>query len=346
MEEESYFFKLSSYQDKLLEYYESHPDFICPQSRRNEIISFVKSGLKDLCISRSKFSWGVPVPNSENHVMYVWIDALTNYLTSLGFPDDRERAEEGMKECTHIVGKEILRFHTVYWPAFLISAGITLPKKVFAHGWWTCEGQKMSKSIGNVIDPLAVAEKYGLDCLRYFVMREIRFGEDGDFSEESLKKRISYDLANDLGNLVQRVLMFIQNRGGILSPDYNFSESEKALFMEARGLIAKMRPFMDNEDLHSALDAVWALISKSNKFVNDEKPWELAKNNDPRLKTVLTVLCESIRAIAFGIAPFMPETASKIFKFINVEGKFFDEIEQNFTEQSFEKPFTLFQRVG
>ncbi len=344
MEEESYFFKLSSYQDKLLEYYNSHPDFIAPQSRRNEVISFVKSGLKDLCISRSKFNWGIDVPNSIGHVMYVWIDALANYLTTFGFPDNMSIAEQKMKECIHIVGKEILRFHAVYWPAFLMSAGISLPKRIFAHGWWTSNGQKMSKSIGNVIDPKSMVNKYGVDCIRYFMMKEVKFGEDGDFSEEALKKRISYDLANDLGNLVQRVLAFIQKREGKFIADYNFSEACSELFNHSRNLINKLRPLINKQDLNGALNVIWDLISESNKFVNDVKPWELSRTQNSELDSVLTVLCESIRAIAFGIDPFMPNTAKKIFDFMNIKGKLFSEINENFQTQIFPHSYPLFPR--
>lgn len=344
MEEESYFFKLSEYQDKLLDYYEKHPDFIAPVSRRNEVVNFVKSGLKDLCISRSKFDWGIPVPNAKGHVMYVWIDALTNYLTTFGFPDNRTEAEEKMKECIHIVGKEILRFHAVYWPAFLMSAGITLPKRIFAHGWWTSEGQKMSKSVGNVVQPLEIAEKYGLDSLRYFMMREVRFGEDGDFSEDSIQKRISFDLANDLGNLVQRVLAFIQKREGKFIADYNFSEESKILFNHSRNLICQMRELIAKQDLSGSLNLVFGLVSEANKFVNDMKPWVLAKNNDERLNAVLTALCESIRVIAFAIAPFMPDTAKKIFSFMNIKGELFKEIENNLETQMFSPPVPLFPR--
>ncbi len=344
MEEESYFFRLSEYQDKLLAYYEANPDFIAPTSRRNEVISFVKSGLKDLCISRSKFDWGIPVPNAEGHVMYVWIDALANYLTTFGFPDNQEEAEEKMANCVHIVGKEILRFHAVYWPAFLMAAGITLPKRIFAHGWWTCEGQKMSKSIGNVVNPFEIAEKHTVDCLRYFMMKEVKFGEDGDFSENALKNRITYDLANDLGNLVQRVLAFIQKRGGQLHADYNFSDESVVLFNNAQNLIAKMRPLIEKQDLNGALSAIWELVSESNKFVNDVKPWELAKAEDPRLDSILTVLCESIRSIAFGISAFMPETARKIFDFMNIEGNSFSEIESRFADQTFPIPSPLFPK--
>jgi methionyl-tRNA synthetase len=343
MEEESYFFRLSAYQDKLLDYYEKNPDFIAPVARRNEVISFVKSGLKDLSISRSKFDWGVPIPGSDQHVMYVWIDALTNYITSLGFPDDKEHVSEMMANCVHVVGKEILRFHAVYWPAFLMSAGVTLPKRVFAHGWWTHDGQKMSKSVGNVVNPFEIIEKFGLDQLRYFLFREVHFGDDGDFSEDALANRVSYDLANDLGNLVQRVLAFVQKLGG-LTPNYDFTDEEKALFVSARSLIEKMRPLIDKQDLHGALSVVWDLVSQSNKFTNDRKPWELAKTDVVRLNAVLTALCESIRAIAFGISPFMPGTAEKIFKFIDVEGKLFTEIDVNFTNQNFPAPAPLFPK--
>jgi methionyl-tRNA synthetase len=344
MEEESYFFRLSAYQEKLLEHYEIHPDFIGPAARKNEVISFVKSGLRDLSISRSKFDWGIPIPQSDGHVMYVWIDALANYITSLGFPENKEHVSAMMENCVHIVGKEILRFHDVYWPAFLMSAGITLPKRIFAHGWWTCNGQKMSKSVGNIVDPFYMVRNHGLDQLRYFLFREVRFGEDGDFSEEALKNRILYDLANDLGNLVQRVLALIHKLGGYLTVNYDFSNEEKILFAHARNLIHQIRPLIEKQDLHGALGTVWNLISESNKFTNDMKPWELAKTDIPRLNAVLTALCESIRSIAFGIAPFMPDTACKIFNFINAEGKSFNEIENNLVNQKFDELFPLFPK--
>lgn len=365
MEEESFFFRLSAYQDKLLEWYESHPDFLAPVSRRNEVISFVKGGLNDLCISRSQFSWGIPVPvdptdeteesvedssNNQNkkkcahrkHVMYVWIDALTNYITCFGFPDNKAHVSEMMEHCTHVVGKEIMRFHAVYWPAFLMSAGIALPKRVFAHGWWTNEGMKMSKSIGNVVNPMDIIKRYGLDVLRYFLFREVRFGEDGDFSELSLKKRVSYELANDLGNLVQRVLAFIQKRDGNFFADYSLADEDRHLFESSRGIIANMRPFIDKDDIYSALNVVLGVVAEANKYVNDMRPWELAKKDENRLNVVLTVLCESIRAVAFGFAPFMPDTAKKIFSFINAEGQSFEEISQNFVSQKFPAPSVLF----
>ncbi|MDR2645650.1 MAG: methionine--tRNA ligase [Holosporaceae bacterium] len=345
MEEESYFFKLSSYQDKLLRYYEENPDFIAPVARKNEVVSFVKNGLKDLSISRSKFSWGIPVPDTDGeHVMYVWIDALANYITSLGFPENKEHVSEIMENCIHIVGKEILRFHAVYWPAFLMSAGISLPQRIFAHGWWTHDGQKMSKSIGNVVDPFNIVKNYGLDQLRYFLFREVRFGEDGDFSEEALKKRAAYDLANDLGNLVQRVLAFIQKLEGRLIVNYDFTERESALFAKSRNLVREMHLKMEKQDLYGALSTVLELVSESNRFTNDMQPWKLAKIDVARLNAVLTVLCESIRAIAFGIFSFMPDTARKIFGFLNVEGKAFAELESNFTDQQFPIPSLLFPK--
>lgn len=353
MEEESYFFRLSAYQDKLLDWYEKNPDFIAPISRRNEIISFVKGGLRDLSISRSQFTWGIPVPTDLDsdedkselkHVMYVWIDALTNYITSFGFPENKAYVSEMMSNCTHIVGKEIVRFHAVYWPAFLMSAGIALPKRIYAHGWWTNEGVKMSKSVGNVVNPNDIIERYGLDVLRYFLFREVRFGEDGDFSEAALQKRFSYELANDLGNLVQRVLAFIQKRDGNIVVDYNISDANKSLLDNSRKLIEKMRPFIDKQDLHSALNIVWDLVMEANKYVNDMRPWELAKTDEKRLNVVLTVLCESIRSIAFGLAAFIPDTARKIFDFINVKGKNFEEISNNFVSQHFPQPSVLFPK--
>ncbi len=353
MEEESYFFRLSAYQDKLLDWYEKHPDFIAPASRRNEIISFVKGGLRDLSISRSQFTWGIPVPVDSDsdeekselkHVMYVWIDALTNYITSFGFPNNKAYVSEMMENCTHIVGKEIIRFHAVYWPAFLMSAGISLPKRIFAHGWWTNEGVKMSKSVGNVVDPRDIIQRYGLDVLRFFLFREVRFGEDGDFSEAALQKRFSYELANDLGNLVQRVLAFIQKRGGNIVADYDISDADKSLLENSRKLIEKMRPFMDKQYLHSALNTVWDLVMEANKYVNDMRPWELAKTDEKRLNVVLTVLCESIRSIAFGLAAFIPDTARKIFNFINVKGESFGEISANFVDQHFPQPSVLFPK--
>lgn len=356
MEEESYFFKLSAYQDKLLDWYEKNPDFIFPLTRRNEVINFVKQGLKDLSISRSQFKWGIPVPdkprcsptnqepNALSHVMYVWVDALTNYITSLGFPKNEQNVSEMMPYCLHVVGKEILRFHAVYWPAFLMSAGIPLPKRIFAHGWWTNEGRKMSKSLGNVVDPNNLIQKYGADAIRYFLFREVTFGEDGDFSEIALQKRIIYDLANDLGNLIQRVLAFIQKHGGKITVNYNLLDIDKPLFENARNIINKMRPMIDKQDLHEALNCVMELIAHANKYVNDTKPWELAKAGDKKLNTTLTVLCESIRSIGFGIMPFMPITARKILNFLNVEGKSFNEIFENFVDQSFPAPTLLFPK--
>jgi methionyl-tRNA synthetase len=251
---------------------------------------------------------------------------------------------EMMGNCIHVVGKEILRFHAVYWPAILMSAGITLPAKIFAHGWWTSESQKMSKSLGNVVEPHAIIEKYGLDAVRYFFFREVKFGEDGDFSEYAIQKRISYDLANDLGNLVQRVLVFIQKKGGNIVVNYDVGDQDRSLFENSRSLIDRIRPLIDKQDLYTALGVVWELVSESNKYINVVKPWELVKIDTHRLNVVLTVLCESIRAIAFGLAPFMPDITRKIFDFINVKGELFKEISENFVDQCFNEPSPLFPK--
>ena len=330
MEEEAYFFKLSAYQDQLLDYYAAHPDFIAPASRRNEVINFVKDGLKDLCISRSKFAWGIPVPGDDKHVMYVWIDALANYITSFGFPN--HDVKDQIAHCTHIVGKEILRFHAVYWPAFLMSAGIGVPHRIFAHGWWTSEGQKMSKSVGNVVDPMKMIDDYGLDQLRYFLFREVKFGDDGDFSQEAFKNRIKYDLANDFGNLVQRILAFIYKNGAKLSVDYNFDDAESIFYQHIKELIPNIRQHMNVQDLHATLLTIWNLIGEANTFVSDKKPWELAKVNSSKLNSVLTVLIEAIRTIAFGVAAFMPHSANKIFNALHMDGKLFSELNNQLSD--------------
>ena len=317
VEEESYFFPLSKWQDRLLKLYDSNPDFIGPKSRFNEVYSFVKGGLNDLSISRTSFSWGVPVPGNPKHVMYVWIDALTNYITALGYPDESgEMAKFWSKTdpvALHVVGKEIIRFHCVYWPAFLMAANLPLPKRVFAHGWWTHEGEKMSKSVGNVVDPLAMIEKYGLDQLRFFLMREVPFGNDGDFSETALVTRINAELANAFGNLAQRFLSFIgKNLEGVLPEPGAFKEEDRLLLNGAHNLLAKCHDAMDRQALNDALEAIWEVVRAANGYVDVQAPWTLRKTDPARMNTVLYVLAEVVRHLAILIQPFVPASAAKM----------------------------------
>lgn len=312
--EESYFFKLSAWQEPLLKFYEEHPDFIAPESRRNEVLSFVKGGLRDLSISRTSFSWGVPVPGNPDHIMYVWLDALTNYITALGYPDlEKSDFKNFWPQSHHVIGKDILRFHAVYWPAFLMAAGLQPPKRLFAHGWWTNEGQKISKSLGNTIDPHKLIEKYGVDPVRYFLIREIPFGNDGDFSEKSLTSRLNSDLANSLGNLVQRVLSFIyKSQGGILPTPSDFTKEDLAFLNGGKEYLSLIRREMDQQGLHKYCEALWRYISDANKYMDEQKPWSL-KNTDPkRMETILYVLSDVIRRIALLVTPLIPKSADKI----------------------------------
>lgn len=316
LSEECYFFRLSKYRERLIEYIASH-DVILPVSRRNEILSFLQEEVRDLAISRTRFSWGVPVPGANNHVMYVWIDALVNYLTTLGFPENMERVREFMPECVHIIGKEILRFHAVYWLAFLMSADLPLPKTIFAHGWWLHDGNKMSKTRNNFVVTEELVDLYGVDAVRYFLAREVRFGEDGDYSDEAMAKRYRYDLANDLGNLVQRTLMFAYKRGAFV-PNYDeFTADDQQMLSAAKSL--DITSFMENFQIHLALEEIFKLVRLANQYVENHKPWVLAKNGDEsRLNAVLTVLFEAIRYTAYALYPFMPTVSSKICGFLQV----------------------------
>ena len=316
VEEDSYFFRLSDWQQPLLDFYERHPDFILPPGRRNEVVSFVSGGLKDLSISRTTFGWGVPVPGDAAHVMYVWLDALTNYLTAVGYPDtggDSAYARWWPADL-HMVGKDILRFHAVYWPAFLMAAGLEPPRRVFAHGWWTNEGQKISKSLGNVIDPLELVDTYGLDPVRYFLMRAVPFGNDGDFSGEAMVNRINGDLANDFGNLAQRVLSMINRNCGarVPEPGQKVAAEDAALLETAAALPETLRGHMDVQAFHKALETIWELIGAANRYVDATAPWALRKSDPARMAAVLYTLADVIRRIAICASPFMPQSCGRM----------------------------------
>jgi methionyl-tRNA synthetase len=321
VEEPSYFFRLSAYGDALLTHYEAHPDFIAPASRRNEVMSFVKGGLRDLSISRTSFSWGVPVPGDEKHVMYVWLDALVNYIAALGYPEtgaDGKYARYWPADL-HMVGKDILRFHAVYWPAFLMAAALPLPRRVFAHGWWTIEGQKMSKSLGNVIAPSQLIETYGLDQTRYLLLAEVPFGNDGDFSHAAAVRRINADLANGLGNLAQRTLTLIQKNCGAAVPEYGaFVPADEALLAQAAALADACRAEIAAQRFHEVLRAIWAVISSADSYIDAQAPWALKKTDPARMATVLYVLAETIRHIAILLQPFMPDATGKLLDQVGV----------------------------
>ncbi|WP_114391653.1 methionine--tRNA ligase [Oleisolibacter albus] len=313
VEEPSYFFKLSAWQDRLLEFYEQRPDFIAPAGKRSEVVSFVKGGLKDLSISRTTFDWGIKVPGDDTHVMYVWLDALTNYITAIGYPDTSGDYARYWPADLHMVGKDILRFHTVYWPAFLMAAGLEPPKRVFAHGWWTVEGEKMSKSLGNVVKPAELVETYGLDQTRYFLLREIPFGNDGDFSKRAMMQRINGELANDYGNLCQRVLSMIQKYcGGALPQPGERTEADTKLLDAAAALLPAVRAEIDVQAFHKALDVLWSVIGAANRYVDEMAPWSLRKTDTVRLGTVLYTLAEIIRRVAILTQPFMPQASARI----------------------------------
>jgi methionyl-tRNA synthetase len=319
VEEKSYFFKLSAYQDRLLALYHDQADFIGPDSRRNEVVSFVKGGLRDLSISRTTFDWGVKVPNDPEHVMYVWVDALTNYITGVGFPDESSANWRYWPADVHIIGKDIIRFHAVYWPAFLMSAGIALPKRVFAHGFLFSRGEKMSKSVGNVVDPFNLADQYGVDQMRYFFLREVPFGQDGNYNHEAIVARINADLANDLGNLAQRSLSMIAKQlGGVLPEPGAFSDNDRAILMLADGMIAIARIAMSTQQIHHWLNSVWAVVAEANRYFAGEAPWALAKTDPQRQRTVLYVTAEVIRQIAILTQPVMPESSSKMLDMLGI----------------------------
>ena len=320
VEEPSYFFDLSKWQEPLLKFYDDNPDFIAPKSRRNEVISFVKGGMHDLSVSRTSFKWGVDVPGDEDHIMYVWLDALTNYITAMDYPDqDAELYSKFWPADLHMVGKDILRFHAVYWPAFLMGAGLEPPKRVFAHGWWTNEGEKISKSLGNVIEPRHIVETYGLDQVRYFLLREVPFGNDGDFSHRSMVNRINSELANDLGNLAQRSLSMVGRYcDGTLPEPGDFSDADNEILTHAARVLDDVRTHMDNQAFHEALETIWVLVRAANAYVDTQAPWKLHKEDPARRDTVLYVLAETIRHLGIYIQPFMPDSASRMLDILAI----------------------------
>jgi methionyl-tRNA synthetase len=319
VEEESYFFRLSAYQERLLSHYEEHRDFIGPDTRRNEIVSFVKRGLQDLSISRTTFDWGLPVPGDPKHVMYVWVDALNNYVTGCGFPDESDPRWRYWPADVHIIGKDIVRFHAIYWPAFLMSAGLPLPKRVFGHGFLFNRGEKMSKSVGNVIDPFALADAYGVDQLRYFFMREVPFGQDGNYSHEAIVNRINADLANDLGNLAQRSLsMIAKNCNGCVPTVGDLADADLEILAVADRLPEKVRGAMEDFALHTALAEIWNVVGDANRYFASQEPWALRKTDPARMETVLFVTIEVLRAIGIAVQPFIPQAASKLLDLLAV----------------------------
>jgi methionyl-tRNA synthetase len=320
VEEESYFFKLSAYQQKLLDLYHQVPDFVLPKERLNEVASFIRGGLQDLSISRTTFDWGVPVPGDPKHVMYVWVDALTNYITAVGYPDvDSEKFRRYWPCDLHVIGKDIVRFHAVYWPAFLMSAGIAIPKRIFSHGFLFNRGEKISKSVGNVVDPFDLIDAFGVDQIRYFFLREVPFGQDGNYSQEAIATRINADLANDLGNLAQRSLTMVARQfKGMLPAPGAFTKNDKTVLATADALVASARELVKTRQLHQVLNQVWAVVADANRYFAGEAPWALAKTDPQRQGTVLYVTAEVLRQVAILAQPFMPDSAGKLLDLLGV----------------------------
>jgi methionyl-tRNA synthetase len=319
VKEPSYFFRLSAYQDRLLKHYEDNPEFIAPTSRRNEVTSFVRGGLMDLSVSRTTFSWGIPVPDAPGHVMYVWLDALNNYLTGCGFPDETAPRWKFWPADVHFVGKDIIRFHAVYWPAFLMAAGLPLPKRITSNGWWVVDGEKMSKSLGNVIEPRKLVETFGLDQIRYFLMREKPFGADGSISHQAIISRMNVELANDLGNLAQRSLsMIARNCGGVLPPRGPATEDDTALLSAAAALPDLVRTNMERQTFHEGLEEVWKVIRAANGYIDRQAPWALNKTDKVRMGSVLRVLVDTVRVVATLLQPVMPGSMAKMLDQLGV----------------------------
>ncbi len=322
VKEDSYFFRLSAYGDRLLALYRDRPDFVGPQTRLNEVASFVSGGLQDLSVSRTTFDWGIPVPGDPKHVMYVWVDALTNYLTGTGFPDEASSLWRYWPADVHVIGKDIVRFHAVYWPAFLMSAGLPVPKRIFGHGFLFNRGEKMSKSVGNVIDPASLAAAYGVDPLRYFLLREVPFGQDGNYSHDAIVSRINADLANDFGNLAQRSLtMIARNCGGRVPEPGALAEADLTLMALADGLAERTRSAMDGLALHAVLAEIWAVVAEANRYFASQEPWILRKQDPVRMGTVLYVTAEVLRAVAVTAQPFIPTAAATLLDLLAVDAE-------------------------
>jgi methionyl-tRNA synthetase len=319
VKEESYFFKLSAYGDKLLAHYEANPHFITPEKYKNEIVAFVKRGLNDLSISRTTFDWGIPVPNDPKHVMYVWVDALTNYITATGFPDLSGPRGKYWPCDVHVIGKDITRFHAIFWPAFLMSADLPLPKQVVVHGFLFNRGEKMSKSVGNVIDPFTLADHYGVDQMRYFFLREVPFGQDGNYSHEAIVNRINADLANDIGNLAQRSLSMINKNCDAKVPAHgDFTDADKAILAQADALAEKARAAMQDYALHTMLAEIWSVVAEANRYFASEEPWIKRKSDPARMETILFVTAEVLRNLALMAQPVIPTAAEKMLDLLGV----------------------------
>ncbi len=317
--EPSYFFRMSAFRDRLVDHIEANPEFIGPAARRNEVLGFLKGGLTDLSISRTSFRWGVPVPGDNAHVMYVWLDALTNYLTALGYPDDEAPDMRFWPADLHLVGKDILRFHAVIWPSLLMAAGLPLPKRVYAHGWWTIEGEKMSKSIGNVIDPRELADTFGADPLRFFLLRETSFGSDGDYSRAALVRRLNVELANDLGNLAQRTLSFVaKNAGGVMPKRGPTTEADSVIATMCSELHDIISPIIDRQDFSIALETIWVAIRAGNAYIDQQAPWTLRKIDPVRMEAVLANLLDLLRVVSTLLQPFMPDSMARMLDQLGV----------------------------
>ena len=323
VEEESFFFKLSAFQKRLLDYYDKKQDFIHPQSRKNEVVSFVKKGLKDLSISRTSFSWGIPVPDNKKHVIYVWLDALTNYLSALNFPDLNDNKYKSFWPAdVHIIGKDILRFHAVYWPAFLLAANLPLPKKIFGHGWILSDEKKMSKSLGNILDPIEIIKNYGIDQLRYYLIKEVSLGNDGSISMENLNNCINNDLANNYGNLCQRVFSFIKkNCNNKIPKASNFKKEDKKLINNIKDNVPKLIDLINNQNLNEYIKIVVDFSFEANKYFNDSEPWTLKKKDQERMNTILNTIVEQIKNISILLNPIIPISSEKVLGSINISKK-------------------------